>query len=133
MNLIRSALDWLGWERLTDTRARHDEQIKLLHKIMATQAELIAQVNTLTTQLAAATESLAATNLIVVKVGTETDGLLQKIADLETAIQNQTDASPELVAAFASAQAQANALSNTAGQLSVNAAVDDSKVPDPSA
>lgn len=130
MKLIRSALDWLGWERLTETRARQNDITKRLDKLMATQAELVQQVQTLTAQLADTNTKLTTTNAIVVKIGTETDGLITKIADLEAAIANQSDASPELVAAFGAAKEQADTLAATAAQVEVSAAAGDAKVTD---
>jgi predicted transcriptional regulator len=47
MNFIRSALDWLGWERLSETKDRHNE----LKKIMAlNQTQLIEKLKELSTQ-----------------------------------------------------------------------------------
>jgi septation ring formation regulator EzrA len=40
MNVIRSALDWLGWDRVSETKRRHEELIK----IMATLLERLAAV-----------------------------------------------------------------------------------------
>lgn len=50
MKLIRSALDWLGWERVSETRARHNELIKLItdnhKKVMATIKERLEAIET---------------------------------------------------------------------------------------
>jgi sugar-specific transcriptional regulator TrmB len=75
---------------------------QLENTIMATQAEIAAQ--------------LRAQTDIVNKIGVETDKSLQLIKDLQAAVNNQTNASPELIDAT-------NAL---AAQLKI---VDD-KVPD---
>jgi ABC-type transporter Mla subunit MlaD len=78
-------------------------RIEQLEKLMAqTQAEISAQLRSLTDT--------------VNKIGVETDKSLQLIKDLQTAVDNQTNASPELIDAT-------NAL---AAQLKI---VDD-KVPD---
>lgn len=59
---------------------------------MATQAEVVAQVNSLKD--------------IVNKIGVETDKSLQLIKDLQDALANQTNASPELVEAVEALAAQ---------------------------
>lgn len=60
--------------------------------LMATQAELAQQLTTITDQ--------------VHKIGVETQSLLQKVADLETALGNQGNVTPELQAAFDALKAQ---------------------------
>lgn len=35
MNVFRSALDWLGWERLSETRQRHQQLIMKLSELAA--------------------------------------------------------------------------------------------------
>jgi hypothetical protein len=61
-----------------------------------------------------AVASLNATNETLVKIGTETDSLLQKIADLEAALAAAIEAgrtiTPELEAAVAAVSTQANAV-----------------------
>lgn len=73
-----------------------DSYLSLIHKnqlkIMATQQELAAQLNQVATQ--------------VQKIGTETSTLVQKVADLEEAIGNQNDVSPELQSAFDALKSQ---------------------------
>lgn len=64
-----------------------------MEKLMVTQAEVAADVGLVKDQL--------------VKVGLETATLIDRIADLETAVANQADASPELVDAVAALKAQA--------------------------
>lgn len=48
MKLIRFLFDWLGWERLSETRARHEQLIQLIHTnhrtIMATLKERFDQI-----------------------------------------------------------------------------------------
>lgn len=53
---------------------------------MAGQTELVTSLQTLTTQVA--------------KIGTETAALQKTVADLETALGNQDNVSPELQSAF---------------------------------
>jgi len=57
-----------------------------------TQQELVEQVNQLTTQVA--------------KIGTETSALIQKVADLEAALNSQPNVTPELQVAFDALKAQ---------------------------
>lgn len=64
----------------------------LIKKLMATQAEIAQQLADLGTQIG--------------KIGTETTATLQKVAELEAALGNQTDVSPELQAAFDGLKAQ---------------------------
>lgn len=59
---------------------------------MATQKELTAEINAL--------------GETVSKIGSETQTLKQKVTDLEDALENQTDASPELVAAVEALKTQ---------------------------
>lgn len=63
-----------------------------LHKIMATQAELV-------TQAKAQADTIA-------KIGLETDKLIQNVKDLQDAVNNQTNASPELVEAMGAVSTQ---------------------------
>ncbi len=51
-------------------------------------------------------ESLKALSATISKIGTETSGLKQKVADLQAAVDNQQNASPELVEAVEALQAQ---------------------------
>lgn len=66
---------------------------KLGDRIMATQAELAADLQTVTAQVA--------------KIGTETSTLLQKVADLEAALAAGGVTTPEVDAAMAALKAQA--------------------------
>lgn len=66
---------------------------KLGDKIMATQAALAADLAEVKDQIA--------------KIGTETQGLLQKIADLTAAVENAGQTTPEVDAAMAALKAQA--------------------------
>lgn len=70
--------------------------IKSIHskiiQIMATQAELAQAVNQISTQVG--------------KIKDETSGLQQKITDLENAVGNQDNVSPELQAAVDALKAQ---------------------------
>jgi uncharacterized protein YoxC len=59
---------------------------------MTTQAELV--------------ETVAAVQEQVAKIGTETSGLIDKVAELEAIIEAEGNASPELVAAVEALKAQ---------------------------
>lgn len=63
----------------------------LLEKIMATEAQLVAQLNTLTQA--------------VTKIGSETTTLIQKVSDLSAALAD-AETTPEVDAALAALQAQ---------------------------
>jgi ribosomal protein RSM22 (predicted rRNA methylase) len=104
---LTQAIEGLTHELRADTIRHQTDRIldriqQLENKIMATQAEIAAQLRTQTD--------------VINKIGVETDKSLQLIKDLQTAVDNQTNATPELIDA-------ANAL---AAQLKI---VDD-KVPD---
>lgn len=60
--------------------------ISKLDQIMSTQAEIAAGLNAATDQLK--------------KIATESSKTLQKVADLEAALNNQSNVTPELQAAF---------------------------------
>ena len=81
---------------------------------MATQAEIAQGLRDTKAKLDSATAK-------IVKVGTETDTLLQKIKDLEDALPD--NASAELVEAFNAVRDQANAVETAATAA-------DEKVPD---
>jgi len=101
-----------------------------LDKIMATQADIVTQLNAATQNIAAISTAVDAAVVEINKVGVETDTSLKLIKDLQDAINNQTNATPELVAA---AQALADqvgvaAASATAAQSAIQ--VVDDKIPD---
>ncbi len=79
-----------------------DEIIKLLEKIVATQAELVTALNTLNDKIA--------------KIGTETTALLAAVTDLQAQLAD-APVSPELQAAF--------------DRVAVQAGIVDDLVPDP--
>ena len=82
---------------------------------MATQAEIIADMNELKDKLAAATTKLS-------KIGSETDSLITRIKELEEAI-NSGNVPQSVVDAFAGVKEQA-------GILDAALQVQDDKVPD---
>ena len=66
--------------------------LRMQERIMTTQLELAAQLNAISVQLG--------------KVGAESSATLQKVADLEVALANAGNVSPELQAAFDAVKAQ---------------------------
>lgn len=101
--------------RLDPAEKKHQDLLKLIRQIMATQAEIAAELNTTKDRLAAATAKIN-------KIGTETDTLLVKIKELEDVI-NAGTVTPELQAAFDAVKTQVDALETAA-------TVADDKVPD---
>lgn len=91
---------------LVRCHARLTQLRKAIDKVMAKQTEVAADVVALGGKLDAATVKLT-------KIGTETDGLQQKIKDLEDALANQDNASPELIAAVEGVKASVVALEST--------------------
>lgn len=102
MKLIRSALDWLGWERVSETRARHNELIKLMAK---NQTQLNADLKALSLQ----SEKIAAEqakrfddlNAVIVKLteqinaGEVTPEVEASLAELQTKLQSLDDTIPD--------------------------------------
>ena len=94
MNILRTWRDWLGWERLSETRARHDELIKLIttnhNKLMATQKERFAAIEKdldeglgeVATEIASLREQIEAGN------DAETEAILQRIEGKAVALKN---------------------------------------------
>lgn len=97
---------------------------------MATQAEVTALLNITKDQLVSANARIAAATEGIAKVGTETDTLNQKIKDLEDAVNNQTNASPELVAAVTALQEASTAQGAALDALAAGVTAADDKVPD---
>jgi hypothetical protein len=93
-----------------------------LHTIMANDAELVAQLNAVNTTLT----DVAAN---VDKIGTETDLLLVKITELENALANAGNSSPEVDAALAAVTAQAGVVQSKV--QGVDAKVPDAPPPEP--
>ena len=96
----------------------HDDQkevLRILRNIVMTQNEMVGILGQLK-------QDLTATKAIVVKVGTETDGLQQAIKDLQAVIA-ANPVSPEVAAALADVVTAAQSVADAA-------AADDAKVPD---
>lgn len=78
--------------RLFSCEIKLDKVLKLLRMIVMTQQELADGLNTLKAQ--------------VVKIGEESGKTLQKVTDLETALANAGQVSPEVQSAFDALKAQ---------------------------
>jgi len=78
---------------------------------MATQAELAAQLNTVAAQ--------------VQKIGQESTKTLEKVQELEDALANQDDVSPELQAAFDGLKAQVQTVDDLVVDTTVPPAEDE--------
>lgn len=85
---------------------RNEFEWRRSHERLATRHDLMAMENHIMATQKEIADGLNAANAQLTKIGAETDTLLQKIKDLETAVTNQADASPELVAAFEAVKAQ---------------------------
>lgn len=96
-----------------------------------TQAEVTAQLNAATTAIAAIGTAVDSAVVEINKVGTETDASLKLITDLQNAINNQTDASPELVAAAAALATQVGVVAASAASAQTAIQAVDDKIPDP--
>lgn len=90
MNLIRSALDWLGWERLTETKQRHQEILKL----MATIAERLTLVETALDEAGTEIVSELAKLRDQIANGTVTPEALETLGRLETKAKALADIIP---------------------------------------
>jgi predicted nucleic acid-binding Zn-ribbon protein len=111
--------------RLPTEQQRHQSLLQQLRKIMATQAEIVAQLKTANDQLKASNDRLSAVNATVLKIGTETDKLKDQIANLPL-----NDASPDLIAAVAELKTTSDAQSALVDTLQASATAGDEKVPD---
>lgn len=107
----------LNWFKSRFCCVNHKQDLKkLMRKIMANQAEIVAQ-------LKGANQKLAATTTQLVKVGTETDSLQQKIVELQAIIDAGGTIGQDLIDA-------ANEVSASADAVSAAAKGVDDKVPD---
>lgn len=94
MKLIRSALDWLGWERLSETRARHNELIQLIKdnhdKVMATQKERFAAIEKDLDEGLGEVANEIASLRAQIEAGNdaETEAILQRIESKAVALKN---------------------------------------------
>jgi uncharacterized protein (DUF3084 family) len=91
-----AAAVFLGCVAVYEIRGFFRQQFSFIHKnqlkIMATQAELAAQLNTVATQVG--------------KIGQESTKTLEKVQELEEALANQDNVSPELQTAFDNLKSQ---------------------------
>ncbi len=102
MNPIRSALDWLGWERVSKTNKRHDEIIKRLDIMAKTQNELLNDLKALSVQ----------SDKIAVEQAKRFDDLTEVIRKLTEQIEAGT-VSPEVEASLAELQTKLQSLDDT--------------------
>lgn len=94
MNAFKKISGWGGWSELKPaTKADLNKAVK---QILMNQAELAAQLALVQGQVA--------------KIGTETAATLQKVADLEAALQNAGTVSPEVASALDALKVQAQAV-----------------------
>lgn len=106
-----------GWFKpQPQTKCKPKDLKKLIHKLMATQEELVVQLQGIK-------QNLVDIGTAVEKVGSETDKNLLLIKDLQDALNNQANASQELVDAVA-------AVSNQSIVLKTGVQIVDDKVPD---
>lgn len=100
---LKLLTQWLDPHRQPESKIKQALQ-RLENIIMSTQQELAAQ-------LTAATEVITTLQQQVGKIGTETNGLKDAIAALETQIGNQSSVAPELQAAFDNLKTSVDSLS----------------------
>lgn len=58
MSPIRSVLDWLGWERLSETRKRHQEIIMKLSELAASLGAIDSKLTEASTEIVAEIQKL---------------------------------------------------------------------------
>lgn len=116
------APEWFkAWEAINQERHR---------QIMATQQEIIDKLKAQAVTLVTLGTKVEATTSQVNKVATETATLKTKIQELQEAIENQTGASPELLAAAEAVDAQLAILDTQVNATKSAAQAADDAVPD---
>lgn len=75
MKLIRSALDWLGWERVSETRARQTAIINRLDTMAENQTELAAEIRSFK-------ETVKAGTAKVLKAAQETGDKIKRLEEI---------------------------------------------------
>jgi uncharacterized protein YoxC len=124
---IKAVLEWL--KSHANLATKHDlKELEL--KIMATQSEIAAQLKQFASDLGAVNDGLQTATTEIAKVGTETDGLNQKIKDLTDAINSGGAVSQEVTDAVAALQTSVDAIKTSAGAASAAVQAVDAKVPD---
>src|SRR5262245_39808215 len=113
MNWLKQC--WCRWFR-PHRHSQYHDLIQALNRLAMKADEVVQQLNDTKTELAGVNERL-------VKIGTETDKLLQTIADLTAQVAN-ADIPQSVVDAVAAVKSQADVVDQTAK-------ADDDKVPDP--
>jgi uncharacterized protein YoxC len=97
---------------------------------MATQQDAATLLAGVTAELAAVKDEQVALKATVEKVGTETDGLLDKIQLLEDAAANAGALDPALAQAIADVSTAADSVKSASADSMAAAGIVDSKVPD---
>ena len=101
-NIVRSPLDWLGWERLSEIRARHNELIQLLTIMAKNQTQLAADLRALSAQ----TDKIAAEQA---KRFDDLSAVIQKLTDQI----NAGEVTPEVEATLGELQTKLQSLDDT--------------------
>jgi hypothetical protein len=99
---MRSLLDWLGWERLSETRARHKQTIDLLILMAKTQTQVNADLKALSLQ----------SDKIAAEQAKRFDDLTAVIVKLTEQI-NAGEVTPEVEASLAELQTKLQSLDDT--------------------
>lgn len=90
MNPIRSALDWLGWERLSETRKRHQEIMAKLSTLGGTLTAIETTLNKVKTEVEALKNQLGDVDLPA-----DAQATLDRLSALATALDElNPDATP---------------------------------------
>jgi ABC-type transporter Mla subunit MlaD len=105
----------------------NNQQIK---SIMETQQELAAALNAAKEQIESLTLSVQTANAGIVKIGTETDGLIDAVNKLTEQLGNQGGLSEEVKSAIAGVQTAIAAASEAVAETRSNVEVVDAKVTD---
>ncbi len=136
-DLIRAVRDVSGelkagmeWFKSHAGLATKNDLREMEKRLMATQSEIAAQLKQFATDLGAVNDGLQTANTEIAKVGTETDGLNQKIKDLTDAINSGGAVSQEVTDAVAALQTSVDAIKTSAAAAGAAVKAVDDKVPD---
>lgn len=104
--------------------------ITRLDQIMATQAEIVAQLKQVSSDLKDTNAAVASLQTEVTKVGSETDNLIKQIADLKAIIDAGGTITQELQDAAADVATQAGTVKSGITNVATAVQTVDDKVPD---
>ncbi len=124
---LKAVLEWIKSHSGIVTKNDLKEMEK---RFMATQTEIAAQLKQFAADLGAVNDGLQTATTEIAKVGTETDGLNQKIKDLTDAINSGGAVSQEVTDAVAALQTSVDAIKTSAGAAGAAVKAVDDKVPD---